>query len=77
MSTRTIAPRSHDLGKELMELASKIDSHVVEFKDVGMVPLEFLLIVQIRCELILLRCWEPWARDNRQLLWMRSKQTPD
>lgn len=60
-----------------MELASKIDSHIVEFKDVGIVPLEFLLIVQTRCELILRRCWEPWACDNRQLLWVRSKQTPD
>lgn len=68
VSTKITTPRSHDLGKELMELASKIDSHVVEFKDVGIVPLEFLLIMQIRCELILLGCWKAWARDNSQLL---------
>lgn len=59
-----------------MELASKIDSHVVEFKDVGIVPLKFLLIMQICCELILLGRWKAWVRDNSQLLCNRSKQTP-
>lgn len=42
------AARSHDVGKELIELTSRMDSHVIDVKVVGIVPLEFLLMAQER-----------------------------
>lgn len=60
--------RSHVPGRELINLALRSDSHAVAVKDMGMVPLEFILIVQLRCELILWGFWNPSDCDNNQLL---------